>query len=180
MLSCKQPIKDIIIDNPSSESIELLFNEQRKIEVPPNSKFPISIKFGKISIRINQGNIIKLHLDEDKDYVINPSLSQYYIENIVYSLSARGKEKYQSDYGQIKSKIGNIEVNGDFTKLDPTILMEKTWLFDLDQEPSAVVGIEINPKRGYKTCKRIVRESDIFDQLTNSLIEELNIKIKED
>ena len=177
LFSCKQPIKDVLIDNPSNEALELRINDNRTVEVPANGKFPIPLKFGKVSISVNNGEKIEMNLDKDKEYLLNPSLSQYYIHHIPYALSG---SKYASDYGQVKSKIGNIEVQGDFTKLEPSILMEKTWLFDLDTEPSASVGIKINPKRGYKIYKKIVRERDILNQISQNFVEELGIKIKEE
>ena len=59
MFSCKQPIKDVLIDNPSDEALELRINDNRTVEVPANGKFPIPLKFGKVSISVNNGEKLK-------------------------------------------------------------------------------------------------------------------------
>jgi len=175
LIACKQPIGEVIIDNPSDKEYKLEFKKQPAINVPPNSKFPAQVKFGKNTISINDQEPITIQLDKDKEYIINPSLAQYYIEDVVYTVSSRGQKRYEEDYGVMKTKIGAFELNGNFQKIEPTLLIEKHWLFDLDSDPSEIVGIKVNPKRGYKICKKIVRHDDIMKEVSDYIIQEFDL-----
>lgn len=68
-------------------------------------------------------------------------------------LISKGRENYIEDYGQITSKVGQWEVNGDYRPITPTFAMTKTWSFGLDDPILGVVHTASEARRGYKFVK---------------------------
>ena len=169
-LACNKPVKDVVIDNPSDEEITVKFNQTLDLKIPAGEKITVPLKFGKETIQVNGGEVVEIVLDEEYNYVVNPTLSQYYIESLVYTTSRAGMKNYQRDYGNITSMIGSLEVNGDYENIKPDYLIKKAWTFGLD-ESSDMVQMRTDPVKGYKIVKRIVRESDLLKEFTSQLFD---------
>ena len=177
LVSCSQPTRNVIIDNSSSFDITVKFDQTEIIYIMARSKVTVLLKFGKQQLYVNDDPPVDIYLDKDYDYVINPTFRNYYIENVVYTFSPKGGENYLKDYGQITSKVGQREVNGDYRLITPSLAMAKTWSYGLDDPISGVVQTTSDARRGYKFVKRLVRESDVeamamaefYDQLSSDL-----------
>ena len=140
----------------------------------PKEKKCVPIKFGNRTLHYNNTQT-ELKLDSERDYIINPTKSMYYIQNIPYFISDKGKENYNNDYGSPKSYIKSIQVIGDFEEIKERILIAKNWTFGLDEDPSKSAHFQTNTRNGYYIVRKIHRESDLStaltEHLTNKLIE---------
>lgn len=114
--SCSQPSKEIFIDNPSDQVVNVSFAKLKNLQLQPNEYAIREVTFGKNQLTINDQDPIDIYLDPDEDYVINPTLQSYYIENIIYFESERAEKKYHDDFGEITSMVGGLEFHGDFRK----------------------------------------------------------------
>ncbi len=177
LISCSQPTKDVIIDNPSESDIIVKLNQTEPIKIMSKSKISVPLKYGKEQLQVNDDEPVDVYLDKDYDYVLNPTLKNYYIENVVYTLNSKGGENYIEDYGQITSKVGEREVDGDFRMLSPSFAMAKTWSFGLDDQITGVVYTSSEGRRGYKLVKRLVRESDVeIMAMMSEILDDLNVE----
>ena len=176
--SCSQPVKDVIIDNPTEEEIKIQLDGSDEITIPAGEKVIVPVKFGKQNLVINGSEAVEINLDKKLDYVMNPTQSQYYIENMVYTTSNRGRKQYFEDYGRMTSKVGAWEIEGDYEKIKPDYLIQKSWVFGLDEGATNQVQISINPTKGYKTVRRLVREKDILAQVRTQLLDEFTKAIE--
>ena len=96
---------------------------------------------------------------------------------MVYTFNSKGEENYIEDYGQITSKVGEREVDGDFRMLSPSFTMAKTWSFGLDDPVTGVVYTSSEGRRGYKLVKRLVRESDVeIMAMMSEILDDLNVE----
>ena len=172
--SCKETVKEVTIDNPSDTPVVVKFENMDPVRIPALGKVSTAVTFGKQMIQVDDQEPVEVFLDEEFDYLINPTLSQYYIENVLYIIAGYGRKNYEKDYGTSrKSMIGRIEVEGDFEKIEPALLIRKRWLFDLDVAPTMQVQTNRDMARGYKIVKRIVREKDIRSEMVDYLFRNL-------
>lgn len=170
-VSCSSPTKEVCIDNPTDSDITIHFDVDEPIQIDAKGKKCIPLKFGKRTLHFNDTQT-SLLLEGERDYIINPTKSTYYIQNIPYVISGKGQENYNNDYGSPTSEIGAIIINGDYEEIKDKILIAKNWTFGLDEEASASARIQ-NPKNGYYIVRKIHRGTDIQDALSESMIKQL-------
>lgn len=77
IVSCSQPTKDVIIDNPSESDIIVKLNQTEPIKIMSKSKISVPLKYGKEQLRVNDDEPVEILLDKDYDYVLNPTLKNY-------------------------------------------------------------------------------------------------------
>ena len=171
-ISCGAPTKEVCIDNPTDSEITIHFDEDEPIQINAKEKKCVPIKFGKRTLHFKDTQT-ELILESERDYIINPTKSTYYIENIPHVISTKGQENYNDDYGQPKSFIDGFQVNGDFEEIKETTLIGKSWTFGLDTEASESANIQRNPKNGYYIVRKIHRGSDLSAKISESLVNQL-------
>ena len=165
LVSCSPEQKSLQIDNPSYETFEIKFEGNKKIVIPPNTKDEIMVPFEKQKVEIN-GAIFEIELDDQKDYLLNPSLATYYIEEIYYFISPKMEKEYFEEHYNPKSKVEGFEVDAEITKIENVLLIEKNWFFDLDAAPST--GMRTN-NDGMVKMKKIHRAEDLLSKIRYQL-----------
>jgi len=169
--SCKGPVKELIIDNPSEDSYTIGFLDFEPLTLGAKESKKIDIPYGKQTISIN-GVDHKINLDADHSYMLNPSKSRYYIENVVYSMNGKGEDQYNRDYGKPRSDIVNpdsdsvsLNVSGDYQLIEPRLLITKNWKFGLGEEPTMSGNVGFNPQLGYVLVKKLHRHEELYRRL---------------
>jgi len=173
LTSCKKEKGKIIIDNPSDNVVKIKLAQLEEFKLEPYTKVEKEIEFGKQNILINNKTSYEINLEGGIEYVLNPTLSPYYIENRPYFISERGVDSYLRDYGSnISTEIGLYKLPGDFTILDSILLIRKQWDFGLDEDEDVVTltNSKRNTSKGYRIVKLLTRKSDItlkaFNEVT--------------
>ncbi|NNE13530.1 MAG: hypothetical protein HKN51_01055 [Saprospiraceae bacterium] len=162
LASCSQPIKLIIVDNPTDESITFQFGDGETFTIDANKKETFEVPFGKSTVIINGSETHEIDLDAEREYVLNPSLEDYYLQKIIYFMSARAEKKYIEDYGEIKSEIDGREVNGDFTKIDGKLAIPKNWTYGLDEEPKEQATVKFAGGKTHVSTNKLHRQKDLL------------------
>ncbi|MEM9545271.1 MAG: hypothetical protein AAGA77_04825 [Bacteroidota bacterium] len=170
--SCSAPTKEVCIDNPTESDIIIHFDNNEPIQINAKEKKCVQLKFGTRTLHYNETQT-ELKLDGEKDYIINPTKSTYYIQNIPYVLSQKGKENYRNDYGSPSSVVEGFEMNGDFEEIKEKVLIAKNWTFGLDEEASESASTNYNPNTGYYIVRKIHRGSDLSATISKSFINQL-------
>lgn len=165
LVRCSPEVKTLQIDNPSYETFEIKFQGNKKILIPPNSKDEIIIPFEKQKVEIN-GDEFEIDLDNQKDYLLNPSLATYYIEEIYYFVSPKMEKEYFEEHYNPKSDVEGFEIDAEITKIENVLLIEKNWFFDLDADPSE--GMRTN-NDGMVKMKKIHRAEDLLAKIRYQL-----------
>lgn len=176
--SCKEAIKPVLIDNPSDSAVVLQFGDGNEITVKAGEKMEAPVQFGKTTLRIDGGDAMDIELDSEREYLINPTFENYYIQNLVYFYSNRAKDDYEDKFGIQKSTVGGYEVNGSFDEIDSLLVIPKTWVFGLDQTPSQ--SGRGSTSKGYTKVKKLHRETDLTDMLQAQMMEMLEELISEE
>jgi hypothetical protein len=152
-----------------------MFEGNKKIVIPPNTKDEIMIPFKNQKVEIN-GAIFEIDLDDQKDYLLNPSLATYYIEEIYYFTSPKMEKEYFEDHYNPKSDVEGFEVDAEITKIENVLLIEKNWFFDVDADPST--GMRTNSD-GMVKMKKIHRAEDLLAKIRYQLSTEFeNAKLE--
>ena len=119
------------------------------------------------------GKSFSLDLDNNYNYLLNPTFHNYYIEKVPYFNSSSGENKFRNDYGDPKSEIGQYQVSGIFEKIDSTLLIKKNWTIGLGDSTRAQVGIKTRAPQGYYLIDKLHREKDLLDTISSVIVEEL-------
>ena len=171
-MSCSAPTKEVCIDNPTDSDIQVQFDDDEPLHIKANEKKLVTIKFGKRTLHFND-TLTEIVLDGEREYIINPTKSLYYIQNIPYVVSRKGQENYNNDYGVPKSFVNGFQVNGDFEEIKDKVLITKNWTFGLDEDANESVNIQTDPVVGYYIVRKIHRGTDLSAEVTQSLIDQL-------
>ena len=105
LFSCQQGERSLLIDNPTNKPVTILFKNEEPLLIEPNTKKEIVTKYGKRILSIDAGPPQKIHLKPSEQYLLNPTLSYYYIHRVPYFENSRGKERYRNQYGETTSRI---------------------------------------------------------------------------
>ncbi len=166
--SCKGPVKELIIDNPTKIIYTISFSGLEPLTLGAKESKKINIPYGKQTISIN-GVDHKINLDADNSYILNPSMSRYYIENVVYTMNGKGADQYNRDYGKPRSDILNpdsdsvsLNVMGDYQLIEPKLLLVQNWKFGLGEEPAMSGNVGFNPQLGYTLVKKLHRHEELY------------------
>jgi len=173
--ACNSKPKEILVDNPTEKSISIKFDQTENIIILPGEKKIISLNFGKENLVVNGDKKYELTLDTNKDYLLNPGLETYYIENIIYG-TAVGKKQYERNYGVQKSDIGEFIIEGEFEEIKSKILIEKSWSFSFDEKASNRVKKISNDE--YFKVRKLHRGTDLRKKILESMIKQVKEELK--
>jgi len=175
LFTCEAPVKNILIDNPSDKEITIEIGDDPVIKIGPHQSKEVEIKFGKRNISVNGGEAEKIHLDKEKDYLLNPLKETYYIQYAKFFTSDKIMKEYFK-YNDDKSDFEGMEIGGDYRKIANKILIEKSWKFGLDSPITNEIGIRAKKAKDFYTLKKIHRKVDlekiIMDSFMNALQEQ--------
>lgn len=173
--ACNSKPKEILVDNPTEKSISIKFDQTENIIILPGEKKMISLNFGKENLIVNGDKKYELTLDTNKDYLLNPGLETYYIENIIYG-TAVGKKQYERNYGVQKSDIGEFIIEGEYEEIKSKILIEKSWSFSFDEIASNRVKKISNDE--YFKVRKLHRGTDLRKKILESMIKQVEEELK--
>ncbi len=140
----------------------------------PNEKITVPVKFGDIEISINDTSTVKTNLDAKYDYILNPTKSTYYVQNILYAINNKGFDNYKNDYGEPESMIKGMKVNGVFELKANKVALRKDWKFGLDELPKEQLNTKKANLTGYYIVRKLHREKDLLNELRESMFNSLN------
>jgi hypothetical protein len=164
-IGCKKVEKNVEIDNPTDKVVTISFNDQPEITLQPNEFKKVMIPFGDQKIIVNRGKPVEVYLDEKKNYLINPTYEVYYLEKVPFFTHPSAEKNYLNQYGFKRSKIENLEIQGDFTPLGKSLIIEKQWDFGLNEEIKSEISFrsgKVSTDQGYVIARKINRVNDIF------------------
>lgn len=161
--SCEVPSKTITIDNPSAEKLVVVLDGIETIEVLAGEAKRVLTKFGKREISVNGGEAQAIQLKPDLDYLLNPTQSTYYVENIYYFFSKSARESHLR-YNKTKDtiQVGGMVLNGEFRRIKNQILIPKAWTFGPTEMPKQAVQVQKrNASQDYHMTQKLYREQDL-------------------
>lgn len=179
-IGCKKVEKNVEIDNPSDKVVTISFNDQPEITLQPNEFKKVMIPFGDQKIIVNGGKPVEVYLDEKKNYLINPTYEEYYIKKVPYFTDYRAEDNYRKQYGDMKSKIRDMEFIGvDVSPLPKALVIQKQWDFGLEEEMTKYLQPQnrnINGGQNFYVSKKIIRFVDILKEIMIEKEEEFIVK----
>ena len=159
--SCEVPSKTITIDNPSPEKVVMVLDGIETIEVLAGEAKRVLTRFGKREISINGGEVELIQLRPDLDYLLNPTKSTYYVENIYYFFSKSARESYMR-YKKDTIQVGGMVLNGEFRRIENQILIPKAWTFGPTELPKQAGQVQKrNASQDYHMTQKLYREQDL-------------------
>ena len=176
LTACKPDPKEIQIDNPTENPITVKFEQTDEMTILPGEVKTISLIFGKENLLVNRDKKYEILLDNKKDYLLNPSLETYYIQTIAYG-TYQGMKHYRNNYGDPKSEVYGMTVEGDFKEIKSKLILEKNWDFSSTETPYG--SIQKTSADEYILVKKLHRGSDLMKKFYEELLkfkEELNKK----
>lgn len=131
--SCTQK-KTLIIDNPSRKAIEVSFEEGLERTVDAKGQERIVITQASTTVYLNGDKVGDITFGDDDEYLLNPTLSNYYIEQVAYGggmhPAPKGTEK---DITEIKLEFDDIPFKG-YVKKDNNLLIANNWKYGVDDD----------------------------------------------
>lgn len=160
--SCTQN-KTLIIDNPTRKAIEVSFEEGLKRTVGAKSQERIVITQASTTVYLNGNKVGDITFDSAKEYLLNPTLSNYYIEEVAYGGGMHSTPKgTKNDIVETKLKFDDITFKG-FVRKDKSLLIANSWKYGIDDD---LPSIKENQTPSLK--RKIYREVD-FERYAKKL-----------
>lgn len=131
--SCTEK-KTLIIDNPTRKPIEVKFEEGLERTVAAKSQERIIITQPSTTVYLNGDKVGDVTFDSESEYLLNPTLSNYYIEEVAYGGSMHSKPKgNKNDIVETEIKFDDIPYNG-FVRKDNSLLIANVWKYGVDDD----------------------------------------------
>ena len=152
--SCTQK-KTLIIDNPTRKVIEVSFEEGLKRTIEAKGQERIVITQPTTTVYLNGNKVGDITFDSDNEYLLNPTLTNYYIEEVTYGGSMHSTPKgTKNDIVETQLQFDDVPFTG-YVRKDNSLLISKMWKYGVDDDlPS--------PKRNKTPSikRKIYREID--------------------
>lgn len=170
--SCTEK-KTLTIDNPTRKEIQVKFEEGLERSVPAKSQERIIITKPSTTVYLNGEKVGDITFDGDDEYILNPTLSNYYIEEVAYGGGMHSKPKgNKNDITEQTLKFDDIPYTG-YVRKDNSLLIAKVWKYGVDNElPLAKEGQSPSIKR------KIYREIDFERYAKKTYFDALRAKQK--
>ena len=131
--SCTQK-KTLIIDNPTRKAIEVSFEEGFTRTIEPKSQERIVITQSTTTVYLNGEKVGDISFDGDKEYLLNPTLTNYYIEEVVYGGSMHSTPKgNKNDILETQLKFDDVPFKG-YVRKDNSLLIANVWKYGIDDD----------------------------------------------
>lgn len=165
------------LDNPKSQPITVNL-DGKEYQLPAISHISVELKSGVHTLAY-QGETAKFYIFKDgKGGLINPTLSNYYVDYSFYKVENDGYDRQKMTYEMMLSYrntdtiLGN-EFSGYFYKHNDLVIEKlgdtKGWSFDVDDERSKVVS----STSSIKIIGKIFREAAFIKQIKDETGTEL-------
>lgn len=173
--ACTKSSKIILIDNPTDKSINFTIGKEDPIEIKANETKELIVLSGTNKIKI--GNVEhKFVIDSRKDYMLNPSLSNYILVQTMYTTDNPKDKALIDTYLKLKQnnpelekiphntiEIKGLEVSGNIKKTND-LLIEKIWEFGVNQ----TLPKQMKSKKIGDDIVKIYRETEYLNELVKS------------
>ncbi|MEO0338703.1 MAG: hypothetical protein AAF242_05765 [Bacteroidota bacterium] len=174
LFACQPVSKTITIDNPSQEKITIVLDDNETIELAAQEAKRVMTKFGKRDISINGGETETIHLKADSDYLLNPTKSTYFVENIYYFFSQSARESHMR-YNKDTIHIGNVALNGEFRRIENQLLIPKAWTFGPTEDPKQMVKMrKTSSNQDYHMTQKLHRYQALQARALQVILMEAN------
>jgi len=131
--SCTQK-KTLIIDNPTRKPIEVKFEEGLERTVAAKGQERIVITQASTTVYLNGEKVGDITFDSDKEYLLNPTKANYYIEEVAYGGSMHSTPKgNKNDIIETKLMFDDIPFTG-YVRKDNSLLITKVWEYGVDND----------------------------------------------
>ena len=131
--SCTEK-KTLIIDNPTRKPIEVKFEEGLERIVAAKSQERIVITQPSTTVYLNGEKVGDVTFDSESEYMLNPTLSNYYIEEVAYGGSMYSKPKgNKNDVVETELKFDDIPYKG-YVRKDNNLLIANVWKYGVDDD----------------------------------------------
>ncbi len=131
--SCTQK-KTLIIDNPTRKAIEVSFEEGFTRTVNAKSQERIVITQSSTTVYLNGNKVGDITFDSDSEYLLNPTLANYYIEEVAYGGGIHSTPKgTKNDILETQLKFDDIPFKG-FVRKDKSLLITNVWKYGIDDD----------------------------------------------
>ncbi len=131
--SCTQK-KTLIIDNPTRKPIEVKFEEGHERTVAAKSQERIVITQASTTVYLNGEKVGDVTFDSEDEYLLNPTLSNYYIEEVAYGGGMHSTAKgTKNDIVQTKLMFDDIPFEG-YVRKDNSLLITNVWKYGVDDD----------------------------------------------
>lgn len=131
--SCTQK-KTLIIDNPTRKTIEVSFEEGLKRSIEPKSQERIVITQSTTTVYLNGKKVGDITFDSDNEYLLNPTLTNYYIEEVAYGGSMHSTPKgTKNDILETQLKFDDVPFKG-YVRKDKSLLIANVWRYGIDDD----------------------------------------------
>lgn len=135
--SCSEK-KTLVIDNPTRKPIEVKFEEGLERTVAAKSQERIVITKPSSTVYLNGEKVGEITFDSDNEYILNPTLSNYYIEEIAYGGSIHSSPKgNKNDITEQEIKFDDIPYKG-YVRKDNSLLIANVWKYGVDDDLPSV------------------------------------------
>lgn len=177
-LSCTKSSKIVQVDNPTEQAISFVVDKEDPITIEPNETKEVILLSGSHNITINDKNF-KIYIDSKKDYLLNPSFSNYVLSQTMYhtdnpkdkAVIEMYKKMKESNPELDKIPFGKIEINemsiSGNLKTTREFLIEKIWDFSVNQP----LPKQMKSKKVGDDIVKIYRESDYLKELIETNIQ---------
>ncbi len=126
--------KTLVIDNPTRKSIEVKFEEGLERTVAAKSQERIVITQPSTTVYLNGEKVGDITFDSDSEYLLNPTLSTYYIEEVAYGGSTHSVPKgNKNDIVETELKFDEIPYKG-YVRKDNSLLLANVWKYGVDDD----------------------------------------------
>ena len=152
--SCTQK-KTLLIDNPTRKPIEVKFEEGLERTIAAKSQERIVITQSSTTVYLNGQKVGDISFDNENEYLLNPTLADYYIEEVVYGGSMHSTPKgTKNDITEKQFKFDDVPFKG-YVRKDNSLLIANVWKYGVDDELPLVKGVKTPSIK-----RKIYRETD--------------------
>jgi len=137
--SCTQK-KTLIIDNPTRQAIKVSFEEGLERTIAAKSQERIVITQSATTVYLNGEKVGDVTFDGEKEYLLNPTQANYYIEEVTYGGGIHSTPKgNKNDITEQRLKFDDIEYKG-YVRKDNSLLITNVWKYGVDDDLPTASG----------------------------------------
>jgi len=163
--SCSDNIQ-LDIDNPSNNESSIVVDDQ-VFALPAKTTISMEVARGEHSIGLENDSTFQYAFDKDR-YLINPTVTDYLIEKIYFSVS--GNPTLEATFNRINRKtviFAGYEIEGNYEVIND-LIMEKNWHYKQRQPVPETITIENKKFSSAKTIRKLYSEDEFLQLLEDS------------
>jgi len=101
--SCEEKKISVVLDNPTREEIKVSFENDFFAYIKPYAQRKLSFTAGEHQVYLDDKLVGTFNIEQDDEYVLNPTQSDYYIEEVGFGVTGMlGKRNLESNNKELK------------------------------------------------------------------------------